>query len=228
MSGPVLYFTLLLYSLPGLAVGLVVHELGHVAGARLAGDRWSAGRLSADPRRAVDPIAVCAFVLAGICWSPVLKLSAFAVPSRFRRALTAGCGPLADLLLVVVLSALLRGPLGADPSSVVAHILGQAWLVNLLLLTILNLLPMPGLDGFTLIRSLFRRSVPRWMTWMETNSGTFYGTLLIILIVVPVLTQGTFNPIGWLLQTVVAPIHSLAVGRPPAYLGLPNIQLLFT
>lgn len=133
--------------------------------ARLLGLGSSGGRLLLNPREDIDPFGAVAAAVAGTGWGRAVDVDAMPQwASRGRRAAVVAAGPLTPLvagLLVltayrlaypgaVILGAagdLLRG--GWAPS-----LLGQLLLsiaIGLLCFGLLNLLPLPPLDGFALL-----------------------------------------------------------------------------
>jgi Zn-dependent protease len=225
LSGPERYFTVLVLSLPGLGVGLAGHQLGHALVARLCGDRWATGRLSIRPRQALEPIALCLYALRGVCWAPVLELTPFSLPTRIRRVLVAAGGAAANLLLVGACTLVLRA-LSPSPTSVLAEIVGDAWLVNLMLVVV-NLLPLPGLDGFLILRNLVRRPAG-WMVWTEHNAGTLYALLIAAVVLLPFITGDRVDPVRTLRAVAAVPLYGAVIGATmPSVVDLPWINVLF-
>ncbi len=141
-----------------LAVGLVAHEYAHALAADRLGDpsprRW--GRLTLDPRRLVDPFGtlilpglILLLVAAGrpalppFAYARPMPLDEAALRNRDRDAtLVALAGPAASLALAVVAGLLLRlRPPGEVGRALYAVLLANLWLA------LLNLMPVPGLDG---------------------------------------------------------------------------------
>lgn len=225
MTGPEAYFTLLALAVPALVAGLVVHQVGHSLVARLCGDTWGTGRISLHPRYSLQPLPLIVFALGGFCWAPPVVLTPFSLPTRLRRVVVALGGVAGNLLTLVLLSAVIR-LVRPDPSSLLATFLGDSWLVTLML-TIVNVLPLPGLDGFLVIRNLVR-TPPPWMRWMETNSGTLYALVIGAAIILPFVTGGRLDPSTWFAGAVARPLFDLAVAvPPPATFALPFVNMLF-
>jgi Zn-dependent protease len=138
----------------------------------------------------------------------------------------AGAGSAANAILVVGLALLLRlSP--ASGSSLIGEILGDAWLVNLMLLVV-NLLPLPGLDGFLMLRNTVRR-LPEWMQWMEDNAGTLYALAIAAVVLLPFITGGRLDPVETLRAVAAVPLYGALVGMTmPSVVDLPWINLLFS
>lgn len=155
-----------------IVVVFVVHEFAQAAAAERLGDpspsRW--GRRSLDPRRHADPFGSILLPLLGIALAAAG--SAFPVfaygrpmpsdPRAFRDGrrgpvLVALAGPIACLLVAAIAGAVLRfgASLGLSPSVAEAAV---AFLWVGATMTVLNLMPIPGLDGS---RILVRLLPPR-------------------------------------------------------------------
>ena len=138
----------------GWTVSLCVHEFAHAATAWKGGDRSVEGRgyLTLDPRRYMDrqlsivlPIIIVLIGGIGLPGGAVM-IDRRLIPSRGRRSLVSAAGPLTNLAFALACAAPIEfGWLqGHD-----ALRSGLAFLAFLeIAATILNALPIPGLDGF--------------------------------------------------------------------------------
>lgn len=148
-------------------LGVAFHEANHAVVATALGDDTPRrhGRLTLNPLRHIDLIGTITFVLAGVGWgwTPVSPWKLRPDP-RIGGALVAVAGPLANLLLAFLLSIPLRA--GIDVSPTLRHFLLVATTLNLLLFT-LNLLPIPPLDGFTVLLGLLPSSMAASLQQLE-------------------------------------------------------------
>src|SRR5947209_5156979 len=110
MSGASTYALVILYTLPGLIIGLVIHELAHAAIALRAGDPSPRrdGRMTLDPRRHMDPFGFTALLIAGFGWARPVPLSPLHLPAPSQRAAVAAAGPLAHIAVAAVFAITLR------------------------------------------------------------------------------------------------------------------------
>ena len=140
---------------------ITVHEVAHGFAARYFGDRTAEmlGRLTLNPLKHIDPVGTV--LVPGV----MLLLGGFIfgwakpVPVAFRNlrhpktdmAIVAAAGPAANLLMalawavVVKLSVVYHVALG--PAALFAALIGVAGISINLILMVLNLLPIPPLDG---------------------------------------------------------------------------------
>lgn len=146
----------------GWILAVMAHEFGHALTAYLAGDHTvrEKGYLSFDPRRYGDVgtslvIPLIALALGGIGFpGGAVWLRHDLMRSPVWRAAASLAGPAATLVMLVLLAVVSRltwpAPL-ADAMALLAFLQATALL--------LNLLPLPGLDGFGAIRPFLPK---RW------------------------------------------------------------------
>jgi Zn-dependent protease len=150
---PLSYAGVFIFVIAGWLVSLCLHEFGHAVTAWRFGDHDVAvrGYLTLDPRRYSHPalsllLPIIAIALGGIGLpgAAVYVRTWFMTPTR--RTLVSLAGPAANLLLAVLLLALTR--VLFDPAHAVFWA-GVAFLGFLQVTAVLlNLLPIPGLDGY--------------------------------------------------------------------------------
>jgi Zn-dependent protease len=184
-------------------VAIAVHEGNHALVATALGDDTPRrhGRLSLNPMRHVDLTGLVVFVLAGVGWgwTPVTPGNLRPDP-RVGSAIVAAAGPLANLFLAVLFSIPLRANLELPP--ILHQFLFAAVALNLLLF-VLNLLPLPPLDGFSVLLGVLPASLAVPLKQMER-----YGILLILLVLL-LLPMWGIN----VLESLFTPI-SRAFGLP--------------
>lgn len=150
---PLAYVGVFTFVIAGWVVSLCLHEFGHAVTAWRFGDHDAAvrGYLTLDPRRyshpalsLLLPLLIIALGGIGLPGAAVYVRTWFMTPAR--RTLVALAGPAANLVLAVLLLTLTR--LLFDPHHLVLWS-GVAFLAFLQLTALLlNLLPVPGLDGY--------------------------------------------------------------------------------
>lgn len=178
--------------LAGWILSLIFHEFAHAVVAWRGGDRSipSKGYLTLDPRRYADPltsIAIPLFVLiAGGIGLPggAVWINRSALRSKAVASLVSLAGPATNLAFAAV--CLLPLSLGlVDP---VAHPVLAAGLGFLGFLQVfafvLNMLPVPGLDGFGAIEPFLPRSVLTAIA--PIRNFAIMGLILVLFVVDPV------------------------------------------
>ena len=151
----------IVYALPGIILGLTVHEFCHALAAYKLGDYTAReqGRMSFNPLMHIDPIGFLFIIFAGFGWAKPVQFN----PQNLRnprrdKAIIAAAGPLSNLILALLLIALIRLWLaaansGQAPSFLYSRsfssfigIIYRAVAINLGLF-VFNLFPIPPLDG---------------------------------------------------------------------------------
>lgn len=151
---------ILLFALP-ILLAVTLHEVAHGYAARALGDRTpeAFGRLSLNPMRHVDPLGTVlvpavTWLLAGFAfgWAKPVPIAALLLKPR-DMVLIALAGPAANLAMALAWGCLLA--LDPPPSTALMALVGVK--VNLLL-ALLNLLPIPPLDGAQVVAWAFPRA----------------------------------------------------------------------
>jgi len=189
--------------LPLLLVSLVVHELAHGWAALRLGDPTAReqGRLSLNPLRQLDPwgtvVLVVSFLGSGgsffFGWARPVPIS----PWRFKdpqrgMMLVGAAGPAANLALAAFAAAGVWLTYG--PAPFVAEILALAFVLNVVL-ALLNLVPVPPLDGSRVVGGLLPREM--WLRWMALDryGNVVFVVLLVLLVAVPEVFSRTIGAI---------------------------------
>jgi Zn-dependent protease len=165
----------------GMLAGITTHEFSHAAVADQLGDHQprALGRVSLNPLRHLDPLGTALLVLVGIGWGKPVPVNIAALrPGRTGMALVAGAGPVANLVVALALALIYRAADLAGTGGAVLQLVYVATVVNLLL-AILNLIPIPPLDGFGVLIALVP---PRWEYSIRRYQG--YGVVLLLLLLI--------------------------------------------
>ncbi len=175
--------------LPLLLLSLVVHELAHGWAAALLGDGTAReqGRLSFDPRRHLDALGSAVLVLTFVGsggafffgWAKPVPVDPrrLADPQRGMMAVGAA-GPAANVALALATAGGARLSGGAP---LLWDVLALAFVLNVVL-AVINLVPVPPLDGSRIVGGLLPRSLwPRWMA-LDRYGGYAMVALLVLLV----------------------------------------------
>ena len=173
LSNPLQFIINAIYLVPALVLGLVVHEVAHAAVAVARGDQTPRldGRLSLDPRHHLDPLGTLVVFFIYFGWGRPLRLNPFRMRSSLDPALVWLAGPLASLLVAIALSIPLKMLLASGViafNSPLFQLILVAFYFNVLL-AVVNILPIPGLDGYNVLGALFRRRYAKFFSQVDAN-----------------------------------------------------------
>jgi Zn-dependent protease len=196
--GSMAYLSVFVFVISGWVVSLCLHEFGHAFTAWKFGDRDIAlrGYLDLDPRRyshpvlsIVLPIAITAIGGIGLPGAAVYVRTSFMTAKQ--RTLVSLAGPTANLLLAILLLGLTSALF--DPMHPVFWA-GVAFLGFLQVTALLlNLLPIPGLDGYNALEPHLSPETQRALEQFKP-----YGFLLLFfLLLTPPLNQWFFGIVEW-------------------------------
>ena len=173
----------------GWVLSVMAHEFSHAAVGYLAGDHTVAqkGYLSFDPRRYGDVgtslvLPLLALALGGVGLpGGAVYLRNDLMRSRGWRSAAALAGPGATLAILVVLASVLRIWTAGGAESALFPALSLLAFLQVMAL-ILNILPIPGLDGFNALRPFLPPSLaPR----LRKAEGLAMGLLFLAIFFVP-------------------------------------------
>jgi Zn-dependent protease len=151
--------------IPGILAGLTFHEYAHAVVADRLGDRTPRfqGRLTLNPLTHIDPIGFLMLLIFQFGWAKPVEVNPSAFKNYYKDDLKVSiAGPIANLIVAVFSAILLVlfSKLGSSINMSVAiyeiifTILVSSVSINCALF-VLNLIPIPGFDGFHVLRDLF-------------------------------------------------------------------------
>jgi Zn-dependent protease len=172
-----------IFSIIGFLLALTVHEFMHAWTANYLGDTTAkqAGRISLNPVAHIDIFGTIMLPLVLLLsGSPIIFGWAKPVPinpnsfnnPRLGSALTAIAGPMANLILAILLAAIYQIP-GVQGTN-----WGQFVIISItinLVLMVFNLIPIPPLDG----SKFFALFIP----WLDNPKLNIYGPILLLAII---------------------------------------------
>jgi Zn-dependent protease len=184
--------------LPGIILGLTVHEYCHALVAHLCGDSTSKdqGRVTLNPLKHIDPLGFIMLVIAGFGWAKPVQFNEQNLRNPKKDVIKiALAGPLSNAVIAMVLSivfSLLSSalpPYLSPTMQIVSEIFLYAIYINWALF-IFNLIPLPPLDGSHLLLSLFKKFPDLYSALYKYGSFLLFG-----LIIASMVTKINFLPI---------------------------------
>ena len=198
--------TIALYAVP-VVFAITLHEAAHGYVARTFGDQtaWMLGRVTLNPIKHIDPVGTILVPLVLLLVSKLAGGGGFLfgwakpVPVNFsnlrnpkRHMLwVAAAGPAANLGMAVGWAVLLRmaGPGGLLVSNGLALMAQAGIMINVVLL-VLNLLPIPPLDGGRIAVSLLPHALAYGYARLEP-----YGFMIVIILLATGLLDEVMRPL---------------------------------
>ena len=200
----------------GWVLAVMAHEFAHAAVAYLAGDHTVAdkGYLSFDPRRYGDVgtslvIPLIALALGGIGFpggAVYLRNDLMRSPAWRAAASVAGPGGTLLVLVALVLALTLYASVGGE-DLLFGALAMLAFLQAMAL--ILNLLPLPGLDGFNAIRPFMPRS---WEPTLRRLDSVALLILLAAVFFVPGFSNLLFGGAASIAHLLGVPLDAMQAG----------------
>lgn len=184
--------------LPGIILGLTIHEFSHAYIASKCGDTTSKdqGRVSLNPLKHIDPLGFIMLLIAGFGWAKPVEFEEKNLKNPKTDVLRiAVAGPLSNALFAIVLSAVyvIFKDLEKPDFYTGKYLINELFIYTIYInwgLFIFNLIPIPPLDGSHLLLTWFRK--------YPVLHGLLYkyGSLaLFALIVVSVVSKHDLLPI---------------------------------
>lgn len=187
----------------GWMLSVMAHEFGHAWIGWLGGDHTVKirGYLDFDPRRYADPVTslgvpLLALALGGIGFpGGAVYLRLDLMRSRLWRSAASLAGPATTALILIALALCfgLWRATGAIANELFPALSVLAFLQAMAL--ILNLLPLPGLDGFNVIRPFLPKGIARGLRRFE---GLMSWLVLLAIFFIPEVGRSLFRAAAWL------------------------------
>lgn len=154
---------LMIFGIIILILSVIIHEVAHGYAASALGDPTAklAGRLTLNPARHIDPLgsviipAILVFTNAGILfgWAKPVPYNPYNLKNqRWGEAIVGAAGVLTNLFLAIVFAVVARIAASYGMNDV-SQLAALVTLTNLSL-GLFNLIPIPPLDGYTVLRGL--------------------------------------------------------------------------
>jgi len=191
--------------LPGIVLGLTVHEFCHALVAHLCGDSTSKdqGRVTLNPLKHIDPLGFIMLIFAGFGWAKPVEFNEQNLRNpKYDVIKIALAGPLSNAVIAMILSVIFSVYSSFVPvyQSHTTQIISEVFLYAIYInwgLFIFNLIPLPPLDGSHLLFYQLRRFPSVYNALYKYGSFLLFG-----LIIATFLTKINFLPIWPAIQFI--------------------------
>lgn len=202
-----------------LIFAITLHEVAHGYVAYLFGDHTArlSGRLTLNPLKHIDLVGTIIVPLLMLMFSNFIFGWAKPVPVDPRNfhhprrdiALVALAGPLSNLLMAIFWAAIARSGMAIEQAGnpwfgAPLNYMGMAGILINVLLAVLNLIPLPPLDGGKVLSSLLPPRLAYQLNLIEP-----YGFIILVLLLVSGLLSRLIAPFIFLFINVLAGLFGL-------------------
>lgn len=176
--------------LPGIVIGLTVHEFSHAYVAHRCGDSTSKeqGRITLNPFKHIDLLGFIMLIVAGFGWAKPVQFNEENLRNpKYDVMKIAIAGPLSNAVTAMILSVLFS--LFMKNITVYQNqtlrFISEIFLYSIYInwgLFIFNLIPLPPLDGSHLLLNQFKRFPVLYDNLYKYGSYVFLGLILVTVI----------------------------------------------
>lgn len=192
-------------TLPGIIIGLSLHEFAHAWVADKLGDPTPRrdGRVTVNPLAHIDWIGLICLIIVGFGWGKPVRIDPSYYKNRRRdEFLVSIAGVTMNLIVACLLAIPARLMMAhvtyaSDLVYDVFLIIYYAVMINIVLM-IFNLIPCPPLDGWNIITQIFRLDRHDW--WYKVYQ---YGTWILLALILLNVTSYIITPLVTLIMGVL-------------------------
>ena len=189
-------------------VAITIHEASHAIVATWLGDDLPRlqGRVTLNPLRHLDPLGTIMIAIAMFGWGRPVLVNPHRLKFGVHRgmALVAGAGPLSNLVLAGVLTPTARELLSSGQVGPLTSAILLVIQLNIVL-AIFNLLPLPPLDGFSIVLGLLPPEKAAHLDAVRRYGPGLLIGLFLVIAIVPGMTGIITGPSNWVLGLLLGP-----------------------
>jgi Zn-dependent protease len=232
-TDPIAFLIGSIFLIPAIAVAVPVHELGHAVAALWMGDPTPRNRGYFRPesglaRRLFNVYGVVAAFLINVTWGSPAQVNEYRLGGISRKLGYVLGGPAANLLAAALFGIVLRvlhgagafadiGSLAQPPLGYLATIVYALYFLNLSTFAF-QLLPVPGLDGWRIVETLFRDRNPRFFFNVQANRQVIWMVAALVVFLGPLVLR--FPILDYAVATFFQPASSVILGSCTGYVYL--------
>ncbi len=195
----------ILYMLPAALLAITVHEAGHNFVARKFGNKKV--KVTLNPFEINDIFGVLALVTIGIGWGRNVELKTENLKVRKEKlenveSIIGLAGPIANFITAIVLVAILGifMKLGLINNNIILFQLFAYAISMNISIGVFNLLPIPPLDGYTIIKPFLSKNIKRFVD--RNQVYIFIGLILMVYLLPTTIVSGLYNYATNIIQNI--------------------------
>lgn len=213
MKDPLAWFMNIAIMLPGIVIGLSFHEYAHALVAYKLGDDTPKlqGRVTINPKAHIDPVGFLAIILVHFGWGKPVEIN----PRNFKNPrrdtiLVSLAGVTMNLFLAIIFTIVLKilvtlvnyNFLMTEMGNSIFMMFYYVIYINLILM-LFNLLPIPPLDGFSVVTEVFNLKKTNFYYWVSDKGFIILMVLIVFNITGLIMTP----PLNFFMSIVDAVIY---------------------
>jgi len=177
---------------PAILIAFTFHEYAHAIVADRLGDKTPRfqGRLTLNPLVHIDPIGFILILIMNFGWAKPVQTNPSAYKNYYKDDLKVSfAGPFANLIIGFIFAIFTvlfwkYSPSKGNVYAIMLQILQATVYINCMLF-FLNLVPVPGFDGYHIVRDLFPKAF-----YNMSDTLTRYQFLIFMVLILPILPGG--------------------------------------
>jgi Zn-dependent protease len=212
LDDPATWLMNIVTMLPGIVIGLSFHEYAHALVAYKLGDDTPKlqGRVTINPLAHIDPIGFLAILLIRFGWGKPVEIYPGNFKNRRRDSILVSlAGVMMNLFIAIFFTLalkLLLAVVGIDffiagMGNSIFMMIYYVIFINLMLM-VFNLLPVPPLDGFSIVTEVFNLRKSEFYYWVS-NKGFLILMVLIIFNITGLILTPAINFLMGIVDSVI-------------------------
>ena len=181
-------------------IAITLHEASHALVATWLGDDLPRlqGRVTLNPLRHLDVLGTVMILIASFGWGRPVLVNPYRLRFGSQRgmALVAAAGPASNVILALLLTPVARQLVAASGTDLMT--LAVVLIIQLnLFLAVFNLIPLPPLDGFSVLIGLVPRETANRLDGLRRFGPGLLIALFLLIAIVPGATGIISGPVLW-------------------------------
>lgn len=191
----------IILTLPGILIGLTIHEFSHAYSAYLLGDNTAKqhGRLTLNPLKHIDIVGLLMLILLRFGWAKPVPINPNNFPNRkIGYILVSIAGPISNILFAIFITFIMVLSIKFQLNPYIYEMLSYAIFINIVL-AVFNMFPIPPLDGSKILLAI----MPESMEYRYYQLQKYSYILLFVLVYFKVINRILFPIVTYIYNTLM-------------------------